>query len=120
MILRLSILCAVLVVVTGVSDAAEFHLAGYGDVRLVAPPVTDAYLDGGLGKLRFGADDAHPGFKLGDLVADASGQEDAFSAQADVRLNTEYGPAADLLEGFVRYAPESNTQWRWSVRAGAF
>lgn len=117
---RLPILCTALLLVTGVSRAADFHVAGYGDVRLVVPPATDAYLDGGLGKLRFGEDDANPGFKLGDLVAEATLQGEAWSAQADARLNTEYGPAVDLLEGFVRYAPAANTQWRWSARAGAF
>src|ERR1700710_2505113 len=116
--LRVLFLCAVLASVTGVSRAAEFHVAGYGDVRLVAPPATDAYLDGGLGKLRFGADDST--FKLGDLVAEAGVQGGAFSAQADARLSFGYGPAVDLLEGFVRYAPAANTQWQWSVRAGAF
>jgi hypothetical protein len=115
---RASIIGAALFIVTGVSDAADFHLAGYGDVRLVAPPATDAYLDGGLGKLRFGEDDAN--FKLGDVVAEASLAGGAWSAQADARLNAEYGPAVDLLEAYVRYAPASNTQWRWSARAGAF
>jgi hypothetical protein len=115
---RASILLAALFIVTGVSDAADFHLAGYGDVRLVAPPASDAYLDGGLGKLRFGEDDAN--FKLGDAIAQASLAGGAWSAQADARLNAEYGPAIDLLEAYVRYAPASNTQWRWSARAGAF
>ncbi len=89
-----------------------------GDVRVVAPPATDAYLDGGLGKLRFGEDDAN--FKLGDVVGEASLTGGPWSAQADARLNAEYGPAVDLLEAYVRYAPQSNTQWRWSARAGAF
>jgi hypothetical protein len=115
---RTSIIGAALFIVTGVSDGAVFHVTGYGDVRLVAPPATDAYLDGGLGKLRFGADDAN--FKLGDAIAEASLAGDAWSAQADARLNAAYGPAIDLLEAYVRYAPQSNTQWRWSARAGAF
>lgn len=116
--LRAAIIWTVLSLVTGVSDAAEFHFTGYGDLRLVAPPVQDAYLDGGLGKLRFGEDDAN--FKLGDLVGEARIAEDDWLLQADARFNAEYGPAFDLLEGYVRYAPQSNTQWRWSARAGAF
>ena len=118
MSIRASILAAALLFVTGVSDAAEFALHGYGDARLVAPPAQDGYLDGGLGKLRFGDDDAN--FKFGDLIGEATFVQDNWSAQADARLNSEYGPALDLLEGFVRYAPQSNTQWRWSARAGAF
>ncbi|HXC54653.1 MAG TPA: hypothetical protein VNU97_05120 [Rhizomicrobium sp.] len=121
MIQRASILGAALVFVTGVSHAADVQFAGYGDVRLVAPPASDAYLDGGLGKLRFGADDPDPGVKLGDLVGELRvGDMGAWSVQADARLNADYGPALDLLEGFVRYAPASNTRWQWSARAGAF
>ena len=118
MIFRASIISAALFLVTGVSDAAEIHFTGYGDVRLIAPPAGDAYLDGGLGKLRFGEDDA--AFQFGDLVGEARLEQDAWSARADARINAHYGPAIDLLEGFVRYAPTSNTQWRWSARAGAF
>src|SRR5258707_15626834 len=98
--------------------ALDLHVEGYGDLRLVAPPAQDSYLDGGLGKLRFGEDDAN--LKLGDLVGEVRAGEDAVSLQVEARLNTEYGPAVDLLEGFVRYAPAATTQWSWSVRAGAF
>ncbi|HEX4292697.1 MAG TPA: hypothetical protein VHZ29_01045 [Rhizomicrobium sp.] len=107
-----------LLLTTGAARAAEFDIHGFGDVRLVAPPAQDAYLDGGLGKLRFGEDDDT--VKLGDFVGEATLTDGAWSAQADARLNTDYGPAIDLLEGFVRYAPAATTQWRWSVRAGAF
>ena len=118
MILRASIIVTALCIVTGGSVAAEFSFAGFGDVRLVAPPAQDAYLDGGLGKLRFGAGDAN--FKLGDATLEARAVSGEWSAQADARLNPEYGPALDLTEAFVAFAPASNTRWRWSARAGAF
>ena len=118
MILRASILVTALYFATGISAAAELSFTGFGDVRLVAPPSQKGYLDGGLGKLRFGADDSN--FKLGDAVLEAHATSGAWSAQADARLNPEYGPALDLTEAFVAYAPDSNTQWRWSARAGAF
>ena len=108
------------VAVTGVSRAAEYSVHGFGDVRLVAPPSTPSYLDGGLGKLRFGEDDASPSLKLGDWVAEAVATQGAWSAQADGRLSFEYGTALDLTQGFVRYAPPAATQWSWAVRAGAF
>jgi hypothetical protein len=104
--------------VTGVVRAAAFDVEGYADVRLIAPPKTDAYLDGGLGKLRYGEDDAN--FKFGDAVGVLRASEDDWSFEADGRVNTEYGPAVDLLQGFVRYAPPSRSNWNWSVRAGAF
>src|SRR5581483_10018087 len=100
----------------------QASLHGYGDVRLVASPSTDAYLDGGLGKLRFGEDDGHPDMHVGDIVGEltvADGSE-VLSGQADGRVNAEYGSAVDLLDAFVRYAPPSDTNWRWAVRAGAF
>ena len=103
--------------VTGVS-AAQVQFEGFADIRLVAPPATDAYLDGGLGKLRFGADDG--ALKLGNALGEVRVTQDAWYVQADARLDTEYGNALDLLEAFVTYAPASDTNWRWSVRGGAF
>src|SRR5215468_10819844 len=109
-----------ILVVTGVSRAAEYSVHGFGDVRLIAPPSTRSYLDGGLGKLRFGEDDPSPALKLGDAVAEAAISQDAWSAQADGRLSFAYGTALDLTQGFVRYAPPAATQWSWALRAGAF
>ena len=116
MLFRLTLCAAALSVAA--AQAAEVRFDGYADLRLVAPPSSDAYLDGGLGKLRFGADDAN--LKLGDIVGRLRAQDGAWSFQSDGRLESEYGPAFDLLDGFVAYAPASNTQWDWSVRAGAF
>jgi hypothetical protein len=100
--------------------AAEYSVHGFGDVRLIAPPSTRSYLDGGLGKLRFGEDDPSPTLKLGDWVAEGVVTEDAWTLQADGRLSFEYGTALDLTQGFIRYAPKAETQWRWAARAGAF
>jgi hypothetical protein len=116
--LQLRILAMMPVFATGISHAADFSVEGYADVRVIAPPKTDAYLDGGLGKLRTGDDDSH--FKFGDAVGVLHARQDDWSFEADGRLNTEYGPAVDLLQGFVRYAPASNSNWSWSARAGAF
>src|SRR6185295_7741326 len=105
----------------GVAAAAEFGVTGFADIRLVSPPLTDAYLDGGLGKLRYGADDPRPAIKLGEVIGEATVTfGDAWSVQADARLNPEYGPAIDLLEAVARYAPKATSEWAWSVRAGAF
>lgn len=121
MILRLVTIVAVAFAVAGNCEAAEFQFTGFGDVRLISPPVTQAYLDGGLGKLRFGADDARPDVKLGDFIGEGSAHfGDDWSAQADGRISPQYGPAVDLLEAFARYAPKSDSAWSWSVRAGAF
>ena len=57
MMLRASILAGAFAFATGISHAADVEFDGYADLRLIAPPSTDAYLDGGLGKLRYGEDD---------------------------------------------------------------
>ncbi len=99
--------------------AADFSFQGYGDFRLISPPSTDSYLDGGLGKLRYGRGDEP--FQPGDIVGEGRVMiTPELMATATARVNTEYGPAADLLEGYVRYRPVSTTEWRWSVKVGAF
>ncbi len=102
--------------------SSDFHFAGYVDGRIVfAPTNSEPYLDGGLGKLRFGEDNGHPGVHLTDIVGSGSVQvSPAFSATAVAHINPEYGPAVDLIEAYVRYRPVSTSGWRWSVQAGAF
>ncbi len=99
--------------------AADFDYEGYADFRLVSPPSTGSYLDGDLGKLRYGNDDE--AFQPGDVVA--SGRVTivpALMATATARIDTQYGPGLDLLEGYLRYRPVSTSEWRWSVKVGAF
>lgn len=103
------------------SAAADVNLNGFADVRSIAPPVTNSYLDGGLGKLRFGSDDPSPALKLGEIVGDGSATfGDSWVVQADARISPQYGTAVDLLEAFAQFAPKSDSEWNWSVRAGAF
>jgi hypothetical protein len=105
----------------GAADAAaaDFHFDAYADARLVLPPKTDSYMDGALGKLRYGDDDGT--FHLSDVIGQARVQiVPELMASATARINTEYGPALDLLEAYVRYRPVSTNEWRWSVKAGAF
>lgn len=99
--------------------AADFSFEGYGDLRLVAPPATGAYADGELGKLRYGDDDEV--FQPGDLIGQGRVLiTPELMATATARVNARYGPAVDLIEGYMRYRPVSTTEWRWSVKAGAF
>lgn len=99
--------------------AADFSFEGYSDLRLVVPAATGAYSDGDLGKLRYGNDDEV--FEPGDLVGEGRVLiTSELMATATARVNTQYGPGVDLLEGYVRYRPVSTTRWRWSVNIGAF
>lgn len=121
MILRTATLAVLSLVASDMCAAAEFHATAFGDIRLVAPPDTVSYLDGGLGKLRFGAEDARPALKLGDVIGEAVAKFDGgWSLQADGEIHPQYGSAVDLFEVFVQYAPKSDSEWSWSVRAGAF
>jgi hypothetical protein len=111
--------CLALLLFAWPAAAADFSFEGYGDFRLVAPPSTESYLDGGLGKLRYGNDDNV--FQPSDFVG--AGRVDItpeLMATATARVNAQYGPAVDLLEGYVRYLPVSPSAWHWSVKVGAF
>jgi hypothetical protein len=111
--------CAGVLMLAGPAAAADFQFEGYGDLRLVAPPSTGAYLDGALGKLRYGDDDN--AFQLGDLVGEGRVLvTPELMATATARVNADYGPAVDLLEAYARYRPVSTNEWRWSVKVGAF
>ena len=101
--------------------AADIEFNGFADARLIVPPVTNSYLDGGLGKLRFGSDDSSPGLKFGEIVGEARARlGDSWFVQADARISPQYGSAVDLLEAYAQFAPKSDSEWNWSVRAGAF
>src|SRR4029079_339419 len=101
--------------------AQEFHFDGYADVRLIVPPNQESWQDGLFGKLRYGAEDNKPEFRL----AEAVGQgvvliTPELMALAAVRIEPEQRTFFDFLEAYVRYRPVSTTAWRWSVKGGAF
>ncbi len=114
-------IAAVLAVIATPAGAIDISVHGYGDARLVVPPADDSYLDGGLGKLRFGRDDGSPNLHLAGLVGEARVLlMPELTAAATARIDPDYGPAIDLLDAWVRYRPVSTSRWEWSVKAGAF
>jgi hypothetical protein len=117
--MKAGVLLAASIALAGPAAAADFQFEGYGDVRLVAPPVTESYLDGELGKLRYGSGDDN--FQLGDLVGQGRVLiTPELMATATARAEQDYGPALNLLEAYIRYRPVSTNAWRWSVKVGAF
>jgi hypothetical protein len=97
----------------------DYGASGYIDLRLVAPGSETSWLDGGLGKLRYGKGDSN--FQFGGAVAQAYLMPTPeILAVAVVRAETEQRNFVDALEANVRYRPVSTTPWRWSVKAGAF
>jgi hypothetical protein len=102
------------------AQAGDWSFAGYGDLRLVVPPHDDrSWLDGGLGKLRYGKGDS--AFQFAGAVGEADWKPASeLLVVAVARIEPKQKTFFDLLEGYVRYRPVSTTRWRWSVKAGAF
>lgn len=97
----------------------DYGASGYVDLRLVAPGSEISWLDGGLGKLRYGKGDSD--FQFGGAVAQGYVMPTPeILAVAVVRAETEQRDLVDALEAYIRYRPVSTTPWRWSVKAGAF
>jgi hypothetical protein len=97
----------------------DYGASGYVDLRLVAPSDERSWLQGGLGKTRYGKGDSNFQF------AGAVGQgyvllTPEILAVAVLRIEPEQRTFFDALEAYVRYRPVSTTPWRWSVKGGAF
>jgi len=101
------------------AEAMEFGYSGYVDLRAVAPSDQRSWLDGGLGKFRFGKGDSN--FRFAEAVGEGDvSLAPELSAVASVRASPGQRVPVDVLEAFVRYAPITKAKWRWSVKAGAF
>jgi hypothetical protein len=110
----LAVCCA-----AGGSQAQSLTVDGFLDVRGVATNARDdSWLDGGMGKTRFGADD--DGISGSAALAANLQLTPALLASAEA----QYVPAArrplDLIDAWMRYRPVSTTPWRWSAKAGMF
>jgi hypothetical protein len=98
---------------------ADIALSGYVDVRAVAPAGPKSWLEGGLGKFRYGSGDSPVTFAEGVLQAGAR-LDDNLSAVTVLRLEPRTPGGFDALETYLRYAPRSDGAVSWSVKAGAF
>ncbi len=98
--------------------AMEFDFSGYGDARIIAEPSMTGWLQGGLGKFRYGG-------STGDVQFEGAGQgvlkfDDEFSVIALARADEEQINGLDLLEAYLAWHPEAEGNFSWSVKAGAF
>ncbi len=101
--------------------ALEVSFDAYVDARLVVPPDSRGWVDGGLGKLRFGSRQPSPDFRLTEAVGQATlAVDDDLHALAVVRLEPEQPQGIDLLEVYAGWRPAAHGEWRWSAKAGAF
>ena len=99
--------------------ALDLDVSGYGDARLIASPKMTSWLNGGLGKFRYGGNQGNARFAeavaQGDLKFD-----DTVSAIAVVRAEPEQRAGVDALEAYVSLHPPSDSDVSWSAKLGAF
>ncbi|MBI3675464.1 MAG: hypothetical protein HY243_02480 [Proteobacteria bacterium] len=117
--MRKTLALAFLVACAMPTQAAEFRFEGYADFRAVAPSDQRSWMQGGLGKLRYGDGDSNFQF------AEALGEghlllTPEILAVAAVRIEPRQRTFLDVTEAYIRYRPVSTNAWRWSIKAGAF
>src|SRR6185437_10467239 len=95
----------------------DLSITGYVDARLIAPTDQKSWLKGGQGKFRYGSGQNFGGEAI--LQADWR-VTDGLNVIAVGRLEPQTPSIADALETYVRYAPQSEGPFSWSVKAGAF
>jgi hypothetical protein len=95
----------------------DLAISGYGDLRAVATDAPPSWLNGGLGKFRYGGNQ-----KFGaEAVAQADlALSDDLHAIGLFRAEPETRSVADALEMYLRYAPAAHGDVSWSVKTGAF
>jgi hypothetical protein len=100
-----------------VSD--DLTITGYGDLRVVAPAQPQSWLDGGLGKFRYGGSDTKLRAAEAVLQADFT-LADGLHAVTLLRAEPQTPGVVDALETYLRYTPAADGDISWSVKAGAF
>lgn len=104
---------------TSAAAQIDYGVSGYMDLRLVAPSDEPSWLQGGLGKTRYGNGDSD--FQFAGLVGQGYVLlTPEILAVAVLRIEPEQRTFVDALEGYIRYRPVSTSPWRWSVKGGAF
>jgi hypothetical protein len=118
---RLSAALIALCLLPGTAAAQDFQLHGYLDARLQLTDGDDvSWIDGGLGKARFG-DEGDGALQFGGAALAATWQiAPELLAVADLQLNPRNSPDLGVLDAYLRYRPVSTTPWRWSARVGVF
>ena len=110
----LSLVCGM----PALAGAQSLSVHGFVEVRAVAGATQPGWLDGGLGKTRFGGGD--------DVVLGTGGLALAWQATPSLvaSASAQYAPGLrkplDLLDAKLRYRPASTTPTRWTATAGMF
>ncbi|MEZ5438150.1 MAG: hypothetical protein R3F12_07300 [Lysobacteraceae bacterium] len=108
----------VLMLTAGLAQATDIGAQGYIDLRLVDTAREPSWIEGGLGKLRWGdgADSVAPSAAV-NIHAQLAPE---WLANASLQAQPDSHAAIETLEAWLRYRPVSTSPWRWSLRAGAF
>ena len=109
---------AIILAVTAPAKALDFDVSGYGDFRAVSQPAMTDWLQGGLGKFRYGGSNSNlhaQGLAQGTLSLSSD-----FSAVTVIRADQEEVGGLDVLESYASWHPASDGPFSWSVKAGAF
>jgi hypothetical protein len=118
--MRLPLLAVPLLVLSMArADAVDFAFSGYLDARVIAPAAETSWVQGGLGKFRFGPDRGN--FRFVEAIGQAQASFDNdLSAVVVGRLEPTDSAGLDFLEAYALYAPRAAGDLSWSVKAGAF
>lgn len=101
--------------------AVDFSFQGYADLRAIAPGNQETWLDGGLGKFRFGDTQPDPNFRFTEAVGQAMASfTDDLRIVTTLRVEPEQRTGVDALDAYLAYTPVSSNDWGWSAKAGAF
>lgn len=110
-------LCVACVPLCAPAQDLEWH--GYIDARIASPSGETGWIDGGLGKARYGGGDVEARFG-GAALQGIWHISPSWLAMADVQAQSDEHPHLGLLDAWVRYRPVSTTPWRFSAKFGAF
>jgi hypothetical protein len=110
-------------VVLWTTDAAavDFSFDGYIDARVVVPPTEEAWLDGGLGKLRYGSAQPDPNIRFAEAVGQGVlSLTPGLEIITVARIEPKQRSGVDVLESYLAWRPQASANWQWFLKAGAF
>ena len=96
--------------------ADDLVISGYLDVRAVAPADPQSWLNGGLGKFRYGG---RQNFGAEGVLQAELGLNQNFHLVSVLRAEPQTPSVIDALETYLRYDDQTG-DIGWSVKAGAF
>src|SRR5450755_1837577 len=102
------------------AEAADFTFQGYADFRLVVPGKEVSWVDGGLGKLRYGGAQPDPNFRFAEAVGQGNVMfSDEWRLVGVGRIEPKQRSGIDLMEAYGAWRPHLEG-WLAALKVGAF